>query len=142
MKKGVDYTGICVVFCCHDGNGNILMHRRSQNVRDEHGRWDIGGGGLEFGEDPIEGLRREIKEEYLADLLEHEFLGFRSAVRDLNGVPTHWLALDFKVRIDPSVVKIGEPNDIDELAWFTLDTLPDPIHSQLPKFLDQYRGRL
>lgn len=142
MKKGLDYTGITVVFCCHDGNGNILMHKRSQNVRDEHGRWDVGAGGLEFGEDPIDGLRREIREEYLAEVLEHEFLGYRSVVRDLNGTPTHWLALDFKVKVDPAVVGNGEPEAIDEVGWFTLATLPDPTHSQLHKFLDQYKNRL
>ncbi len=50
MKKGVDYTGVCVVFYCHDGQENVLMHKRSNKCRDEFGRWDIGGGGFEFGE--------------------------------------------------------------------------------------------
>jgi hypothetical protein len=47
MEKGLDYTGISVVYFCHDGNGNFLMQKRGKNCRDENGRWDIGGGALE-----------------------------------------------------------------------------------------------
>ena len=59
LKKGVDFTGVAIVFICHDGNGNILMHKRSQNCRDEQGRWDIGGGSLEFGHLVEDTLKRE-----------------------------------------------------------------------------------
>ena len=37
MKKGIDCTGVCVVYFCHDGEGNFVMGRRSENARDEHG---------------------------------------------------------------------------------------------------------
>lgn len=50
MKRGIDYIGNSVVYFCHDGKGNFVMAKRSANARDEHGKWDIGGGGLEFGE--------------------------------------------------------------------------------------------
>ena len=53
LKKGTDYVGVAVVYYCHDGKGNVLMHKRSSKCRDEHGAWDIGGGGVEFGV-PIE----------------------------------------------------------------------------------------
>ena len=44
MQKGIDFIGITTVFFCHDGKGKFLMAKRSKNARDEHGRWDIGGG--------------------------------------------------------------------------------------------------
>ena len=77
MQKGIDYPGVSVVFFCHDGNGNYLLHKRSKNARDEQGRWDMGGGGLEFGDTVIEKLKEEIMEEFCAQVKKVEFLGYR-----------------------------------------------------------------
>ena len=140
--KGIDYIGVSVVFFCHDGAGNFLLGKRSANTRDEHGRWDTGGGGVEFGHTIEETLRKEIREEYCVDVLEYEFLGYRDVHREHEGKPTHWIALDFKVLVDRSQVRNGEPHMIDEIRWFTFDTLPDNAHSQLPNFLKKYRAQL
>lgn len=142
MKKGVDFTGVTIVFACHDGEGNFLFSKRSPQCRDEHGTWDPGGGGLEFG-DTVEGtLKKEIREEYCTDVLAYEFLGYRDVQREHAGVKTHWIALDFKVRIDRSNVANGEPHKAEELAWFKLDSLPSPMHSQWPIFYNLYQDKL
>lgn len=70
-------------------------------------------------------LRKEIKEEYMADVLGYEFLGFRDVHREKEGVRTHWIALDFKVLVDREEVRIGEPEKFDEIGWFTIDNLQD-----------------
>jgi len=46
-----------------DEDDQILFLRRSKNDDFMPGSWDIPGGGLEYGEEPEEGLRREIREE-------------------------------------------------------------------------------
>ncbi len=140
--KGVDFTGVSVVYFCHDGHGNFVMAKRSKNARDENGRWDIGAGGVEFGQTIEETLRKEIKEEYCTDVLAYEFLGYRDMHREHEGKKTHWISLDFKVRVDPSKVKIGEPHKFDDIRWFTLDSIPENIHSQLPDFLRLHRSKL
>ncbi|MDO8589825.1 MAG: NUDIX domain-containing protein [bacterium] len=142
MKKGEDYTGVTIVYCCHDGNGNILLNKRSVNCRDEHGAWDPGGGSLEFGDTVEETLKKEIFEEYCTDVLGYEFLGYRDAHRTHNGKKTHWIALDFKVLVDKDKVKNGEPHKFDDVQWFKLDSLPHPLHSQFPNFLALYKDRL
>ena len=142
MKKGEDYIGVSVVYFCHDGNGNFVMAKRSENCRDEIGNWDIGGGGIEFGDTALETLKKEIKEEYCADVLEFEFLGYRDAFRENKGKKTHWIGLDFKVLVDPSKVAIGEPHKFTDLGWFQLDKLPERTHSLLPKFLERYKNKL
>lgn len=142
MKKGEDYTGLCVVYFCHDGNGNVLLSKRGTRSRDEIGTWDPGGGSIEFGETVEETLRREIAEEYRTSILSYEFLGYRDVHRAHNGKHTHWIALDFKVLVDPAQVKNGEPEKFDALEWFRLDNLPQPLHSQFPLFLELYKGRL
>jgi len=142
MKKGLDYIGVCVVYFCHDGKGHFLMQKRSKNCRDEQGRYDIGGGGVEFGIPIEENLKKEIKEEYGTDIIKSDFLGFRDVHRTNEGLPTHWIALDFKVLVDKKKAKNGEPHKFDEVGWFTLDTLPNPLHSQLPEFLRLYNHKI
>ncbi|MFC1741194.1 NUDIX domain-containing protein [Nanoarchaeota archaeon] len=142
MKKGIDYTGISVVYLCHDGAGNFLLNKRSPNCRDEHGRWDCGGGGLEFGHKVIDTLKKEISEEFCADVLDHEFLGYRDVHREHEGNKTHWLAVDFKVLIDRSGVQNGEPHKFSEVGWFRWGEFPENLHSQLPNFLSLYKDKL
>ena len=142
MKKGFDFIGVAVVFFCHDGERNFVMAKRSQNARDEQGNWDIGGGGVEF-EDTVENnLRKEIMEEYGCAVKEFEFLGFRDVLRDIAGTKSHWVALDYKVLVDRDEVKINEPEKFDDIAWYTLDSLPEKLHSQLPIFFNKYKNQL
>ena len=142
MQKGIDFTGITVVYSCHDGKGNFLFNKRSKNCRDEHGAWDPGGGGLEFGDTVEDTLKKEIKEEYCTDVLSYEFLGYRDIHKNVKDVPVHWIALYFKVLVDRDKVKNGEPHKFDEIGWFKLDKLPTPLHSQYPALLEKFKKQL
>ncbi len=133
MRRGVDYIGVTVCFVVHDGNGRILLQKRSQTTRDEQGRWDIGGGAVEFGESLDDAVRREIGEELMTEPIEVRFLGAYEALRENGGIPTHWMVFVHAVQVDPSKVVIGEPHKIDEIGWFTLNNLPTPMHSQFEK---------
>lgn len=136
FKRGVDFIGVTVCFIVHDGNGKILLQKRSQQCRDEQGNWDIGGGALEFGERLEDGVRREIYEEYNAEPLEISFIGSYEALRDNGGTPTHWMAFIHAVRVEPQAITIGEPHKVDEIGWFTSDSLPNPLHSQFHRSFD------
>ncbi len=142
MKPGLDFVGVAVVYFCHDGKGKFIMAKRNANCRDEHGNWDIGGGLVEFGDELVDTLKKEIKEEYCTDVVDYEFLGYRDVHREHAGKKTHWIALDFKVLVDPAKVGNGEPHKFDEVKWFTLDNLPLNVHSQLPNFLKLYCDKL
>ena len=116
--------------------------QRSENSRDEKGCWDIGGGAIEFGENIEETVKKEIKEEYSTNVQKLEFLGFRDVHRTHDGVSTHWIALDFKVLVDRTMGKIGEPHKFDDLGWFTLDTLPVARTFPNPDILEKYKDAL
>jgi 8-oxo-dGTP pyrophosphatase MutT (NUDIX family) len=124
-----------VVFLCHDGAGRFLLARRAPAARDEPGRWDCGAGGLEFGEGFEAAVAREVREEYTAVPRETTVLGVRNVLRG-EPVDSHWVAVVCLVRVDPAEVAIGEPHKFDALDWFTPQTLPSPLHSQLPATLD------
>lgn len=142
FHKGIDFTGIAVVFFCHDGKGNYLLNKRSEKCRDEHGCWDPGGGGLEFGDSVIDTLKKEIAEEYCTKVLDYEFLGYRDVHRKQDEKKTHWIALDFKVLVDRKKVKNGEPKKFVELKWFKVKDFPKPLHSQFPHALEKYKEQL
>jgi ADP-ribose pyrophosphatase YjhB (NUDIX family) len=135
MKIGNDYIGVTVCFVVHDGNKNILLQKRSQNTRDEQGRWDIGGGALEFGETWEEAVRREVNEELGAEIIELDYLDAFNVIRNSNNSPSHWVAIVFAAKVDPDSVKINEPDKIDEIGWFALDEMPKPMHSAVGRAL-------
>jgi 8-oxo-dGTP pyrophosphatase MutT (NUDIX family) len=123
---------VSVVFVCHDGGGWILLARRSPGARDEPGSWDCGAGALEFGETFEQAVTREVGEEYAAVPLEIELRGVRNVLRG----ESHWVAVVFRVRVDPAAVSIGEPHKFDALGWYRPGDLPAPPHSQLRATLD------
>lgn len=143
MKKGIDCVGVGVVFFCHDGKGNVLLNKRTKKCRDEHGKWDPGGGSIEVGERIENTLKREIKEEYGTDIRNFEFLGFRDVHRiDEKKNKTHWIALDYKVLIDRKKAKNSDPEKHAEIKWFKVNNLPKFLHSQFPFFLKKYKSKL
>ncbi|MES2203282.1 MAG: NUDIX hydrolase [Patescibacteria group bacterium] len=136
---------VSVIALVHDGKGNYLLGKRSQNCRDEQGKWDPGaGGGLKFGETVEDGIRREVKEETGADVKEMEFLGYRDVFRTIDGKPTHWLAMGFRVLVDRGQVQIMEPHKCDEQKWVTIPELAgmENLHSQFPAFLEKFGDKL
>ena len=129
--KGVSFVGVTVAFVCYDDEGTVFFAKRSRNARDEHGRWDCGGGGLKHGETLDDTLRRELAEEYnVRTILQTTPLGYYEIFRTLeDGTPTHWIALPFAVKVKKGEVKIMEPAMFDDSGWFTIDNPPRPLHS-------------
>lgn len=123
---------VSVVFVCHDGNGRILLARRSPGARDEPGAWDCGAGALEFGETFEQAVTREVTEEYATGPAAIELRGVRNVLR----ADSHWVAVVFRVLVDPATVSIGEPHKFDALGWYDPDQLPGPLHSQLRATLE------
>lgn len=139
LKKGVDFIGVTCVFYCHDGRGNLLMQKRSQNCRDERGRWDCGSGSMEHGETFFETVAREVKEEYGVTPRKIRFWGVSNVLRKNGKEKTHWIALLFTCEANPQRAKIGEPEKMDELGVFPLKKLPKPLHSMLRSHLHMIR---
>jgi 8-oxo-dGTP diphosphatase len=135
LKRGIDHIGVGAVSIIHDGKGKILLMKRGPKARDEHGRWDVCGGAIEFGETIEDAIVREVGEELCTVPLDMEFLTAYDAHREHRGSKTHWVQIIYAVKVDPKTVKIGEPHKISEIGWFDSKTLPSPLHSQFQKSL-------
>lgn len=139
MKIGFDYIGITTPFYCHNGNGKLLMHKRTNKCRDEHNKWDAGSGKLEFGLSLEENVLKEILEEYGCSGLIEEQMPPQDIFRDQNGLKTHWVAIPFFIKVNPLEVKNNEPEKMEQLGWFSIDNLPEPLHTGFAHSLKNYR---
>lgn len=137
--------GISTSFYCHDGRGNWLLHRRSEQCRDERRVWDCGGGKLEFGLSLEENVLKEIQEEYCCDAKIQEQLPAITLLRESpQQMRTHWLIIPFILFIDKAnqkKVQIGDKEKMEEIGWFTFDMLPQPMHSGFVKTISLYKSR-
>jgi ADP-ribose pyrophosphatase YjhB (NUDIX family) len=101
-----------------DDSGRVLLSRRAGDPGE--GMWDIPGGFIEEGEDPLETLRREMDEETSLEIEPTEFLGgFADRYGDggIHTVNLYWAAR----------ILSGEPSpadDVADLRWFGPDELP------------------
>jgi 8-oxo-dGTP diphosphatase len=131
---------ICTTALCHDGRGRFIMLKRGWGCRNEHGRWGIVAGNLDFMAAAEENITREIAEELGTRPLHVHFLGYRDLF-DVSGADSpHCVALDFIAHVDPDRVRNAEPHKHDETGWFTLVTLPpeSELLSQFGLYLKSY----
>lgn len=140
MKSGIDYIGLSVVFCCYDGNGKFFLQKRGQKCRDEQGKWEFGGGQIEFGETTEAAVIREMKEENNANGTILETLPPHTLFRENNGVKTHWILFPFIVLVNPQEIKLNEPEKFDQFGWFELKSFPTPLHPGLVELLKVYES--
>jgi ADP-ribose pyrophosphatase YjhB (NUDIX family) len=109
-------------------DGRVLLGRRAFDP--SAGLWDLPGGFLEEGEHPLDGLRRELREETGLEIEPTEFFGIW--IEEYTGRKV--LALTWLVR-----VVAGEPeaaDDLVELRWFGPDELPAPDELAFETFVE------
>jgi len=125
---------------CIDGDGRVLLARR--RAEPFRGRWDIPGGFLEEGEHPLDGLRRELREETGLEIEPLEFLGVWMDRYGGDSTAEATLNLYWTAR-----VVSGEPapaDDVDALQWFSADELPGPdglAFENVPLVLSAWAGQ-
>ena len=101
-----------------DGGGRVLLARRA--AEPGKGRWDLLGGFIDEGEDPLAALRRELAEEIGLEVEPGDFVGGFPDRYGEDGPPTlnfYWAA-QLEGKPQPS-------EEIAELRWFEPDALPE-----------------
>lgn len=103
-----------------DGADRILLARRA--FEPDAGLWDVPGGFLEEGEEPLAGLRRELLEETGLSIEIGDFVGAFIDTYGEGPEANALLNLVWDARITG-----GDPapaDDVSELRWFPRDALP------------------
>jgi 8-oxo-dGTP diphosphatase len=106
-----------------NGSGQVLLldHR----IRPTSG-WGLPGGFVEHGEQPEEGIRREIREETGLELESLKLLRIRT-------IGTH---IEMLFRAASDGIPELKGTEIRDFGWFDRSSLPDGMNSDQKKFIE------
>ncbi len=126
MKAGKDYIGVGVGAVIHDGQGHILLMKRSASLdrsRSTIGMWSNPGGEVDFGETVEQAAVREAGEELGVEIALERVIGHSDQILPQSGL--HWHLVAFLAHIEQGQPRICEPGKFDDLRWFPVDGLPE-----------------
>jgi mutator protein MutT len=118
LKRGVDYIGVGVGAVIAGKNGKFFLTKRGKLAKNERGKWEFPGGGVEFGETLQEALKREIREEYGVEIQVIELLGVCDHIIEKEN--QHWVSPTFVCKIRNGVPRILEPGKCSKIGWFSI----------------------
>lgn len=121
MKRGIDYIGVAAGAVIINDEGKYFAALRGKEAKDERGKWEFPGGGVEFGETLERAVIREIKEEHGIELEIVDFLSVNTVFIQPEG--HHWITVTYVCKIKEGEPKILEPHKCDQIGWFTLEEL-------------------
>lgn len=106
--------GVAQKVVIFNDQGKILALRRSPTDPHRPLTWDLPGGDLEVGEDPREGILREVKEEVGIEIKNLQLL---DVVGRYNDKQEYWLGIGYKaIAVTTNVVLSYEH---DQFEWVT-----------------------
>lgn len=117
MHRGIDYIGVGVGAAIFNNDGRLFLTLRGKKAKNERGKWEIPGGGVEFGETLEDAIIREIKEEHKIDIKVIELLDVCSHI--IPDEHQHWVSPTYICKITKGEPIILEPEKCDAIGWFT-----------------------
>ncbi|MBO4478211.1 MAG: NUDIX domain-containing protein [Lachnospiraceae bacterium] len=114
----------------------ILLERRTDN-----GLWCVPGGALELGEDFIDGLKREIKEETNLEIRNPELFALKGGIHMVypNGDEMYYSDAVYVVKEFSG--KLGADSESDRLCWVNIDELPEIMSTQ-EKYIQDFVNKI
>ncbi len=99
-------------------NGRVML--LNHEFRTGSG-WGIPGGFMEAGEQPLEALRRELREEIGVELDAAELVGVRTLKRPQQ------VEIHFRCRLREAAKATPQSMEIKSVGWFDADALPPEL---------------
>ena len=112
----------CACLIITDGQGRVLLQRRADD-----GKWGYHGGAVEIDESVQDAVRREVREELNLEVGEMRLFGVYSGASyhhiypngdEVSCIDIVYVSSDFRGEL-----RLQE-DEVAEVGWFTLDTLP------------------
>ena len=120
-------------------NDELLLIKRRDNDAHSPGIWEVPGGRIDIGEDPIAGVKREVREETQLEVIVQEPLGVRSFTRD-DG--QHITMIVF--RCSPETYDVILSEEHTDFVWKPVSEARDMLHpafaSQIDAWEAYYKG--
>jgi ADP-ribose pyrophosphatase YjhB (NUDIX family) len=120
-------------------NRELLFIRRLKPPG--QGLWDFPGGFMEIGEDPETTLRREVREELGAEIVQHELLGIFPDFYDQERIPLLVFAFLCQAVFHDSGQFCSD--EFDVMSWFAPEQFPvNPAFASMKPMMDAFRSKL
>ena len=138
MEQDVPWTRNSAYVLVRDDEGRVLLSRISAELPDLQGLWSMPGGGLDWGEHPVDAARRELEEEtgITADI--GDVIGIFSRVYawtpERPRPSLHMIGLVFRGTNPRGELRHEATGTSDHAAWFTLEEIRDLPHVELVDF--------
>lgn len=113
-------------------DGKVLLAKRKGRSA---GMWGSMGGHVEPGETPAQAAKREAMEELGIEIGDLRFAVCASLTKDDAQV----IDISFTAKIISGEPRICEPDKVEEIGWFPLDALPEPLFEPVWTVLEAER---
>ena len=134
VRTGV--TGIII------RDGKVLLGLRGDGCQTARNEWAYPGGRMDYGQNPIENLIREIDEETKMEVKEEdiEFLTWMNEFFPDDG--KHYISLVFFVKNSKGDPVLTEPDKCKEWDWFDPNDLPENTFWACRENIERYKDRI
>ncbi|MCX6784744.1 MAG: NUDIX domain-containing protein [Candidatus Komeilibacteria bacterium] len=112
--------------------GQVLLLQRSQNNKSFRGLWQLPEGKINFGEQPLKALIRELKEELHCQLKKHQLFLVQSTILHSQQQRFHLLRIVFLIKTS-GLTKLSSEHVARQ--WFALNRLPTKLFPGLKAVL-------
>jgi len=121
MKRGIDYIGVGIGAVIVNDDNKYLLTKRGKKAKNERGKWEFPGGGIEFGDTMIDTIKREMMEELgiEIEILDH-LPPIDHIIPDEN---QHWVTSGVISKVVKGIPTIMEPDKCDEIGWFLIEEM-------------------